>query len=210
VSGPRREPGPPGPAGPPDRAARRAALPPDARIVIDALTADDAAECARLEAELFPGDDPWTASAFHAELHAGYPYLAARSVGRPAPDGPADGPAGELVGYAGIALLPAPPHSREAAEAEVHTIGVAPHAQGHGVGRRLLAGLLARADALGAVTFLEVRTDNVPALALYRSEGFEVVGTRRRYYASGADAYTMRRPPTRPGRPSLMDWHSQG
>jgi [ribosomal protein S18]-alanine N-acetyltransferase len=189
VSGPRR--GPPGPA---DRTARPAALPSGARIVVDALTADDAADCARLEAELFPGDDPWTASAFRAELHAGYPYLAARWVGRP-------GPGPELVGYAGIALLPAAPFSREAAEAEVHTIGVAAHAQGHGVGRRLLAGLLARADALGAVTFLEVRTDNVPALALYRSEGFEVVGTRRRYYASGADAYTMRRPANLPADP---------
>ena len=184
MSGPRR--GPPGPA---DRAAPPGALPADARIVVEALTADDAADCARLEAELFGGDDPWTASAFRAELHAGYPYLAARWTGEQGP---------ELVGYAGIALLPAPPFSREAAEAEVHTIGVAPRAQGHGVGRRLLAGLLARADALGAVTFLEVRTDNVPALTLYRSEGFEVVGTRRRYYASGADAYTMRRGPHAP------------
>jgi ribosomal-protein-alanine N-acetyltransferase len=187
VSGPR-----PGPPGPSDRAAPPGALPPDARIVVDALTADDAADCARLEAELFPGDDPWTAATFRAELHAGYPYLAARWAGGPAPGG------AELVGYAGIALLPAPPFSREAAEAEVHTIGVAPRAQGHGVGRRLLAGLLARADALGAVTFLEVRIDNVPALTLYRSEGFEVVGTRQRYYASGADAYTMRRGPHDP------------
>jgi [ribosomal protein S18]-alanine N-acetyltransferase len=186
VSGPR-----PGAPGQPGGSARPAALPPDARIVVDALTPDDAAECARLEAELFPGDDPWAASAFRAELHAGYPYLAARWVDRP-------GAAAELVGYAGIALLPAPPFSREPAEAEVHTIGVARHAQGQGLGRRLLAGLLERADALGAVTFLEVRTDNVPALALYRSEGFEVVGTRRRYYASGADAYTMRREPHDP------------
>lgn len=187
MSGPRR--GAPGPSG---RAEGPAALPPDAHVVVDALTTDDAADCARLEAELFGGDDPWTAAAFRAELHAGYPYLAARWVDRPGaePD--------ELVGYAGIALLPAPPFSREPAEAEVHTIGVAPHAQGHGLGRRLLAGLLAHADALGAVTFLEVRTDNRPALALYRSEGFEVVGTRRRYYASGADAYTMRRGPRAP------------
>jgi ribosomal-protein-alanine N-acetyltransferase len=190
VSGPRR-----GPPGPSDRVARPAALPPDARIVVEALTADDAVACARLEAELFPGDDPWTAAAFRAELHAGYPYLAARWVDRAGPE------ADELVGYAGIALLPAPPASREAAEAEVHTIGVAPLAQGRGVGRRLLAGLLERADALGAVTFLEVRTDNEPALALYRSEGFEVVGTRRRYYASGRDAYTMRRPAAVPTDP---------
>jgi [ribosomal protein S18]-alanine N-acetyltransferase len=152
--------------------------------VVDDLTPDDAAECARLEAILFPGDDPWTTAAFRSELRAGHPYLAARRADR-------------LVGYAGIALLPAPAFSREPGEAEVHTIGVAPEAQGLGIGRRLLRGLLARADALGAVTFLEVRTDNAPALALYRSEGFEVLGTRRRYYASGADAFTMRREPPR-------------
>jgi [ribosomal protein S18]-alanine N-acetyltransferase len=149
-------------------------------VVLDALTSADAAACARLEAVLFPGDDPWSAAAFRSELHAGHPYVAARA-------------GGELVGYAGIALLPAPAFSREPAEAEVHTIGVDPTVQGHGVGRRLLRALLGHADAIGAVTYLEVRTDNGPALALYRSEGFEVVGTRRRYYASGADAHTMRR-----------------
>ena len=38
---------------------------------------------------------------------------------------------------------------------------------------------------------LEVRTDNVTAIALYRSVGFTEVGLRRRYYRiSGADAYT--------------------
>jgi [ribosomal protein S18]-alanine N-acetyltransferase len=181
-----------GPGGP-----RAASLPADAHVVVDSLTVADAPACARLEAELFGGDDPWTASAFRAELHAGYPYLAARWVGHPGPEGTPD----ELVGYAGIALLPAPAFSREPAEAEIHTIGVARYAQGHGLGRRLLTGLLRRADALGAVTFLEVRTDNTAALALYRSEGFEVVGTRRRYYASGADAYTMSRPATHPADP---------
>jgi [ribosomal protein S18]-alanine N-acetyltransferase len=52
------------------------------------------------------------------------------------------------------------------------------------------------ADELGATVFLEVRTDNEPARALYEAEGFAVVGLRKRYYApSGADAYTMRREP---------------
>ena len=42
--------------------------------------------------------------------------------------------------------------------------------------------------------YLEVRTDNVPAIALYESVGFVKMGVRKRYYRiSGADAYTMRR-----------------
>ena len=47
-----------------------------------------------------------------------------------------------------------------------------------------------------AAVYLEVRTDNEPAINLYTSLGFVTVGLRKRYYqASGADAYTMRREP---------------
>ncbi len=49
-----------------------------------------------------------------------------------------------------------------------------------------------------APVFLEVRTDNAPAIALYVAHGFEKIGLRRRYYQpSGADAYTMARPAVR-------------
>lgn len=161
-------------------------------LVVDALTPDDADRCAQLEAVLFPGDDPWSARAFRDELRSGHVYLAARS-------------AGELVGYGGIALLPARPGQqaesngpaplRSASEAEIHTIGVDPGHQGRGIGRAVLDGLLAAADRIAATTYLEVRTDNEAAQHLYRVTGFEIVGTRRRYYSSGADAYTMKRPP---------------
>lgn len=148
-------------------------------IHIGPLRPADLARCAELERELFPGDDPWRESVFAAELAAGHHYLAARDDD------------GELAGYAGLAVTARPPR----AEAEVHTIGVAPGRQRRGIGRRLLRELLSRADELGATTFLEVRTDNEAAIALYAAEGFEVVGVRRRYYRpSGADAYTMRRP----------------
>ena len=95
---------------------------------------------------------------------------------------------GTLIGYAGISRL-----GRTAPfEYEVHTIGVDTPYQGQGIGRRLLDELLGFAD--GGVVFLEVRTDNEAAIALYRSVGFKQIGLRRRYYrASGADAYTMRR-----------------
>jgi len=145
-------------------------------VTIDALTAADADRCAELEKVLFPYDAPWTASAFVSELRAGRTYYAAR-----------DGHT--LVGYGGIGLVASPPQ----AEAEIHNLAVDPEHQGQGVGRRLLAALLAVADASAAVVFLEVHTENEPAKKLYESEGFSVVGTRRRYYRSGADAHTMRR-----------------
>lgn len=161
------------------------AAPIRGQVLIDALRPADVHRCAELEQRLFPGDDPWNAQAFAAELELGYHYLAARL-------------AGVLVGYAGLALLGRPPYL----EAEVHTIGVDPGHQRHGTGRRLLRALLAHADAHAAPTYLEVRTDNEPAIALYRGEGFQVLGIRRRYYQpSGADAYTMRRDvPTAPDR----------
>jgi ribosomal-protein-alanine N-acetyltransferase len=147
-------------------------------VQIDQLRPADLPDCAALEAQLFAGDDPWTEQSFANELAQGHYYLAARVAGR-------------LVGYAGLALLGRRPYL----EAEVHTIGVHPAYQHRGIGRRLLRELLAYADARrAAATYLEVRTDNEAAIALYRSEGFQVMGIRRRYYQpSGADAYTMRR-----------------
>jgi ribosomal-protein-alanine N-acetyltransferase len=70
---------------------------------------------------------------------------------------------------------------------------VDPAYQGRGIGRRMMTDLLTDADS---VVYLEVRTDNPTAIALYTSLGFATVGLRKRYYrASGADAFTMRRDP---------------
>jgi ribosomal-protein-alanine N-acetyltransferase len=141
------------------------------------LTVGDADRCAELEAELFPGDDPWPAVAFIRELESKHNhYVAARLDG-------------ELVGYAGVSRLGRkPPY-----EYEVHTIGVDKRFQGQGLGRVLLDRLLEIAD--GGTVFLEVRTDNAAAIGLYESVGFAVMGVRKKYYrVSGADAYTMCRP----------------
>lgn len=156
-------------------------------VHIEPMVAADAARCAELERQLFPADDPWTERAFRDELRAGHHYLAARSA-RSAVDPVGD--RDELVGYAGLAFVAGPPH----AEAEIHTIGVDPGHQRRGIGRALLRGLLDVADAAAATVFLEVRTDNDAARALYESHDFAVVGVRKRYYRpSGADAHTMRR-----------------
>jgi [ribosomal protein S18]-alanine N-acetyltransferase len=145
-------------------------------VVIGALAPADAERCAQLEAQLFDGDDPWPAEAFNRELASPYNHYVGARTER------------ILVGYAGISRLGRKPPF----EYEVHTIGVDPAYQGRGVGRQLLNELLHFAE--GGVVYLEVRTDNEAAIALYRSVGFAQVGVRRRYYRiSGADAYTMRR-----------------
>lgn len=69
-------------------------------------------------------------------------------------------------------------------ELHVHNLVVRPGARGRGLGRRLLGLVLGLAARRGAcVALLEVRQSNGPAIQLYRSLGFEVVGSRRGYYA---------------------------
>ena len=92
---------------------------------------------------------------------------------------------GAIAGYAGLAAF--------GDEAHVMTIGTDPELQGRGIGRAMLRALLDEAERRGAKqVILEVRVDNVPAIAMYRSEGFETVGVRKRYYQpENVDAAVM-------------------
>jgi ribosomal-protein-alanine N-acetyltransferase len=142
-------------------------------VTISSLRREDVARCVEIEHALFPGDDPWSATSFLSEMAMGNHYLGAYL------------PEGALIGYGGLADF----------EASVHTLAVDLGYQHCGIGKRLLRALLERADEVSAPVFLEVRTDNVPAISLYVAHGFEQIGLRRRYYMpSGADAYTMARP----------------
>ncbi|MBN6036412.1 ribosomal protein S18-alanine N-acetyltransferase [Amycolatopsis sp. 195334CR] len=143
------------------------------------LRRGDIRRCVEIEKILFPGDSPWSAAAFRSELDSGAHYLGAYE-------------GQELLGYAGLAVV----GPRGDYETSLHTIGVAPEHQGKGIGKALLEALLAKADELRAPVLLEVRTDNEVALKLYETHGFTKLGVRKRYYQpSGADAYTMVRPP---------------
>ncbi len=76
---------------------------------------------------------------------------------------------------------------------ECHILNLCVHPRLHnrGIGRRILRRVLRLARHRKADTvFLEVRASNVPAIALYQSEGFDEVGLRRGYYpaASGNPA----------------------
>ena len=78
-------------------------------------------------------------------------------------------------------------------DAEIMTIGVGRPYQRQGIAAALLETLIVSARRQGAKRMLlEVRVDNVPALALYERFGFTRMGLRKRYYQpEGIDAYTM-------------------
>jgi ribosomal-protein-alanine N-acetyltransferase len=60
--------------------------------------------------------------------------------------------------------------------------------RGRGIGYRLLSYSLKTMRGRGLeTTFLEVRSKNAPALALYRAYGFEEVGVRKGYYKNPDD-----------------------
>ena len=68
-------------------------------------------------------------------------------------------------------------------ECHLLTLCVSPEFQRQGFARKLFQILLDRAFKLEAsVCFLEVRSSNAGAIALYRSMGFAQVGERRNYY----------------------------
>lgn len=79
-----------------------------------------------------------------------------------------------------------------AGEAELLTLATHPDARGQGIGGRLVAAFLIRAEQSADTAFLEVAADNAPAIRLYTRHGFIPVATRSRYYGA-TDARVMRR-----------------
>ncbi|GEL96624.1 ribosomal protein S18-alanine N-acetyltransferase [Cellulomonas terrae] len=142
-------------------------------VEVRALTPADLPALERMEVELF-GPAAWSPESLAAEIVGPGRWYVGATVG------------GELVGYAGLWF--------DGFDAQVMTIGTDERFQGQGLGRLMLANLLDRAREVGAaVVLLEVRVDNLAALHLYESVGFERLGKRRGYYQPGnIDAWTMR------------------
>ena len=85
---------------------------------------------------------------------------------------------GRLAGFA-VARQVAPD------EYEILNMAVDPAVRRRGLGRTLLATLLALP---GRILYLEVRASNTPARALYASAGFVESGVRRGYYPGPSQA----------------------
>ncbi len=117
-------------------------------------------------------------------------YLRGSARGQTAPSPTATPKAAQPVGFALGRLV--------AREAELLALAVAPAAQGKGVGRGLLERFEAECRTMEAESaFLEVSAANIPALKLYRQQGWTDVGRRPNYYtgqaSKAADALILRK-----------------
>ena len=84
---------------------------------------------------------------------------------------------GEAVAYAGMTSV--------LDEGQITNVATLPSYRRRGFSRAVLEELIARAGEKGISSiFLEARVSNTPALSLYRSLGFCVIGMRRRFYSA--------------------------
>lgn len=132
--------------------------------------ANDTWEIARIEEECF--GDPWCEKELNSYVCSedGMCYTALKD--------------GRVIGYIiGRKILP---------EAEIYRIAVTPSERQRGVGYRLLSYALKCEGGEGVETvFLEVRSQNLPARALYLSYGFKEISVRKNYYKNPTDDATI-------------------
>ena len=79
---------------------------------------------------------------------------------------------------------------------EVHItfIAVYPMHQRKGLGKFLLSEIIKRSKSLQTnLIYLEVKNNNEPAKALYKSMDFRPIGIRSNFYKDGSDALTLTR-----------------
>jgi len=77
-------------------------------------------------------------------------------------------------------------------ELHITFIAVDPMNQRKGIGKLLLSDLIKRSKSLQINhIFLEVKQNNEPAKAFYKSMGFKTVGKRSNFYQDGSDALLL-------------------
>ena len=127
---------------------------------------DDATPIAALEAEIFP--DPWSRDSIMGVIC---------TEGAMCFTAVADG---VVIAYVLGRIIPP--------EGEIYRVAVRPDSRQRGVGYRLLDYAVKTSRGAGLEDlFLEVRSQNIPAIALYKAYGFATVGHRAKYYKDPED-----------------------
>jgi ribosomal-protein-alanine N-acetyltransferase len=123
-----------------------------------------------LEKKLFP--NPWPKSFFESDLQMRKTIAFVVESNK------------EIIGYS-IA-------SCQDAKCHITNIAVDESQQRKGIGKRLMGVLESSARERGCgEAYLEVRTDNKAAVALYETLGYNISHVQSHYYIDGDDAYVM-------------------
>jgi [ribosomal protein S18]-alanine N-acetyltransferase len=143
-------------------------------IVLRAMTAADIPIVLAIEHESYTV--PWSEATFRSLLRRRDAELIVAEAG------------GAVIGYAIFWTV--------LDQSELGNVAVTGSWRGRGIGQRLVAAVLDRAEQRGVrEVFLEVRPSNTAARSLYERFGFAPVGRRRNYYQEPAeDALVLRRP----------------
>ena len=112
---------------------------------------------------------PWTRKAFVNELLSNqFAYYFVAETNK------------EIIGYIGSWIV--------VDEAQVTKIAILSTYRGHGIGDLLLKAMLEYAKILGVKKFtLEVRVSNEVAINLYKKNGFQNGGIRKKYYTDNQE-----------------------
>lgn len=153
----------------------------DARWRIRPALLADVPALAQLEQACF--SDPWTAAGIRETIQ----YETARTFVAQESD--------QIVGYV-IARI-------SGTEGEILDLAVLPERRRRGIGGTLLSTVWNELQSQGVKElYLEVRSTNSAAIALYSARGFRPVGVRPRYYRNPPeDALVLRAPLTPCGIP---------
>ncbi len=135
----------------------------DKKIVIEEADIGSVSGIALIELECF--STPWSRTAIAESMgHEPWHFLVAK-IGS------------EVVGYVGVYVI--------LDEGQISNIAVLPSFRGRGIGKMLLDALFELCSKLGCQKItLELRKSNTSVLGLYKKCGFEIVGSRPKFYSN--------------------------
>ena len=146
-------------------------------IQILELTLEDIDAILPLENELY--HKPWLKKDYEYELKDNPFAIYLKMI---------DKDSNEIMGYIGFWI--------KFEQAEITKVSIAKKYQGYKLSKLLMADAERRMRLAECEnSTLEVRVSNTVAINLYKSFGYEIVTTRKRYYENGEDAYLMLKHP---------------
>ncbi|SKB87822.1 ribosomal-protein-alanine N-acetyltransferase [Lachnospiraceae bacterium] len=131
------------------------------------LSIEDIPSVSKLEKETF-GSEAWSEKDYIEVLGLSYAYYLVVYEGE------------KLIGSCGLRNM--------CGDGEITNVMIVPNERKKGIGEKMLLELMSRTKEIGVREFtLEVRSQNMPAIGLYKKLGFVEEGMRPKFYTDPSD-----------------------